>query len=70
MGVVKKYGHMGCGFRVTTATDADLWAEMRRYKKVCGGGGQGGQTKVCWAKAYAEEGGKLTDCHEKENKRA
>ena len=56
---------MGRGFRVTTAADADLWTEMRRYYKEWGD-----KTKVYWVKTHAEEGGKLADCHEKENERA
>ena len=60
--MVKKYGRLGQGFRVTTATDADLWTAMRRRQKEWGN-----QTEVYWVKVRAEEGGKLTDCHEKEN---
>ena len=55
---------MGCGFGVTTAVDADLWTEMRRYYKKWGE-----MARVYWVKGHAEKGGKLADCHEKENKR-
>ena len=56
LGVVKKCGRMGRGFRVTTAAGADLWTEMRRcYKE------WGGRTKVYWVEAHAEEDAKLGD---------
>ena len=64
-GVVDKYGRLGRGFRATTVVDADLWAVMRQCQKEWWK-----LTEVYWAKAHAEEAGKQTDCHEKENKRA
>ena len=56
---------MKYSFRVTKATDADLWAGMRRYYQEWGD-----KTKVIWVKGHAEKGGKLTDRHEKEKDRA
>ena len=64
LGVVKKCGRIGRGFRIATAADADLWSEMRRYL-----GEWGHMTKVFWVKAHAEEGGKKTTCHEKQKKK-
>ena len=53
IGVVKKFGRIGYGFRITTAADADLWTEMRKYHREWGE-----QTKIFWVKGHAEGGGK------------
>ena len=52
------WAHGTYSFRMTTATDADLWTEMRQYYEELGD-----RTKDYWVKAHAKEGGKLVDCH-------
>lgn len=66
LGVVKEYRHLGRrNIKPTTAADADLWMGMLRYHDEWDH-----KTPASWVLAHAEEGGWLTDSHEKENKKA
>ena len=53
------------GFRVTTATDADLWAITGQYYREWGH-----NTNIFWVKGHAEKDGKQADCRKVENRRA
>ena len=53
------------GLRATTAADAGIWKALSAYLNEWRD-----ETTISWVKAHAEDGGAVTNDHEKQNKEA